>query len=96
MHAVARSCAGPRPKELFDLLERNKSPIEALLRTVKGFTSYTMMRTGDGGMTFTVCQDKASTDESVAVARDWIAKNGANIGAQPPQVTDGTVIMHLK
>lgn len=96
MHAVIRAYSGPNAKQLLDLLEQHKSEVESLLRKVKGFASYTMVRTSDGGVTFTVCQDKAGTDESLAVARDWIQKNGSKIGAQPPKVTEGSVILHLK
>ena len=96
MHAVIRTYSGPNAKQLLDLLDRSKAEIEPLLRKVKGFVSYTLLRTGDGGISFTVCQDKAGADESVALARDWIQKNGATIGARPPNVTEGSVILHLK
>jgi hypothetical protein len=44
----------------------------------------------------TVCEDKAGTDESLRVAREWMGKNAANLGASPPTVTEGPVILHLK
>ena len=56
--------------ELFDLLETRKSDVESLIRTVKGFVGYSLIRTGEGGVSVTVCQDKAGADESVQRARD--------------------------
>ncbi len=96
MHAVVRTYSGKGAKELFDLLEKRKADVEKLIRSVKGFVSYSLVRTGDGGFSVTVAQDKAGADESVQKARDWIKENGANAGASPPHVSEGSVILQLK
>jgi restriction endonuclease Mrr len=96
MHAVIRTYSGKGAKELFDVLERHKADVETVMRPVKGFVSYTAARTGDGGVTVTVCQDKAGTDESIAKARDWVAKNAASVGAAAPTVSEGSVVIHVK
>jgi len=96
MHAVIRTYSGKGAKDLFDVLEKRKTEVESLLRPIKGFVSYTLARSGDGGFSVTVCQDKAGTDESVKAARDWIAKNAGNTGAGAPKVAEGSVITHLK
>jgi hypothetical protein len=41
----------------------------------------------------TACTDKAGTDASLKVARDWIQKKASNIHASPPIVTEGPVIV---
>ena len=96
MHAVVRKFSGTGAKELFDLLEAKKGDVETVLRKVKGFTGYTLMRTGDGGLSVTICKDKAGTDESVVVARDWVKKNASGIGVAPPTLSEGSVFLHLK
>ena len=96
MHAVVRTYSGKGAKELFDVLEKRKKDLESLLRPIKGFVSYTLARSGDGGFSVTVCQDKAGTDESVQAARDWIAKNAANTGAAAPKVSEGPVVLQMK
>jgi restriction endonuclease Mrr len=96
MQVVVRKYSGKGAKELFDVLEKRTADVESLIRSVKGFVSYTLARSGDGGFSVTVCQDKAGIDESVQKARDWIAKNAGNTGAAAPQVSDGAVIVHLK
>ena len=63
---------------------------------MKGFVSYALIRTADGGASVTVCEDKAGTDESLQLARDWIAKNASNTSASAPTVLEGSVILHLK
>ncbi len=94
MYAVARTYSGTGAKELFDLLETRKTDVESLLRSVKGFVSYTLARSDEGGFTVTVCQDKAGTDESKQKAKDWITKNAADIGAPAPIISEGLVILH--
>ena len=96
MHAVIRTYSGKGAKELFDVLEHHKADVETVMRPVKGFVSYTAARIGDGGVTVTVCQDKAGTDESVAKARDWVAKNAASAGAAAPKIAEGPVLIHAK
>jgi uncharacterized protein (DUF1330 family) len=44
----------------------------------------------------TVCRDKAGTEESLKIARDWITKNAASTGVGAPYVSEGPVILHLK
>jgi restriction endonuclease Mrr len=96
MHAVIRTYSGEGAKELFDLLEKRKSDVESLIRSVKGFVSYSLVRTGDGGISVTVCQDKAGAEESVQKAKGWIGTNASDIGASAPKVSEGPVILHLK
>lgn len=96
MQTVIRTYSGKGAKELFDLLEKRTADVEELLRSVKGFVGYTLARSGDGGFSVTVCQDKAGIDESVQKAKDWIAKNAANTGVAAPKVSEGSVLIHLK
>jgi hypothetical protein len=96
MHAVIRTYSGEGAKELIDLVEKNKTDVESLMRAVKGFVGYSLVRTAGGGFSVSIYQDKAGTDESIRVARDWIAKNASNTGVGAPTVTEGTVLLHLK
>jgi hypothetical protein len=96
MHAVIRTYSGPAAKRLFDLLEERKRDVESIIRPVKGFVSYSLLRTADGGASVTVCQDKTGTDESLRVAREWIQKNASSISAGAPAVSEGSVILQLK
>lgn len=95
MHAVIRTYSGKAATDLFDLLEKRKSDVETLMRPIDGFVSYHLVRTPGGGTSVTICQSKAGTDESVRKARQWIATNAAEIGADEPIVSEGPVIVHL-
>ena len=96
MDAVVRTYSGKGSKELFSLLEKNKADVEKLMRSVKGFESYTLARSNssEGGLSLTVCQDKAGTEESVRLAKEWLSKNAANISFDAPKVSAGTIIVH--
>lgn len=95
MHGIVRSYSGPGAAELFGLLDDRKDEVESLIRGVSGFVAYTLIRTDDGGITVTICQDKAGTDESLQVARDWIEKNASGLGAPSPAVSEGPVVLQL-
>jgi hypothetical protein len=96
MQAVIRQYSGKGAAELFDLLEKNATGVEAMMRGVKGFVSYTLARTDSGGFTVTVCKDKAGVDESIQKAREWISQNASTIGASAPVVSAGSVVMYVK
>jgi hypothetical protein len=96
MQMITRKYSGSGTKELFDLLEKHAADVESLLRSVEGFVSYTLARSGIGGFSVTVCQDQAGIDESTKRAKDWIAKNAANMDAGAPEVSVGEVILYLK
>ena len=95
MHAVMRSYSGKGTKALFDLLEKNKGEVESLIR-VKGFVSYSLVRTTRGGFSVSVYEDKAGADESSRAAREWIAKNASKTGVARPIILEGTVMLQLK
>ena len=70
--------------------------MESLLRAIGGFVSYYLVRTSRGGFSVSVYEDKAGADESVRVARDWIAKNAGNLGIARPTVSESTVVFKLQ
>lgn len=95
MHAMVRTYSGPGAQQLFDMLEARKADVEANLRKVSGLVSYTLVRSGDGGLSVTVCRAKAGVEESLAIARDWIRENAANVLGSPPAITEGTVVVQI-
>ena len=44
MHAVIRSYSGSGASELFDLLEKRKSDVEDMMRSIEGFVAYDLVR----------------------------------------------------
>jgi hypothetical protein len=94
MHAVVRSYSGPGASELFDLVGQREEDVKNLIGTVPGFVSYAAFRSGDGGVTVTVCQDKTGTDESSRRAAEWVKENVSSM-ANPPVVTEGGTVLQF-
>ena len=94
MHAVVRTYSGQGAAELFDQLERREEDVKALIGGVPGFVSYSAVRSGDGGVTTTVCQDKAGTDESSRRAATWVMDNVSTTVAAPA-VTEGATVLQF-
>ena len=88
MYAVVRTYSGQGASELFDLLGQREEDVKALISGVQGFVSYVAVRSGDGGVTVTVCEDKAGTDESSRRAAEWVKAN-VSATANPPAITEG-------
>lgn len=88
MHVVVRSYSAGA-SDLFDALEQRESEVRELIGGVPGFVSYVAFLGGDGGgMTVTVCEDKAGTDESSRRAAEWVKENlSGSVGA--PTITEG-------
>ena len=94
MYAVVRSYSGQGASELFDLLGQREEDVKSLISGVPGFVSYAAFRSGDGGMTVTVCQDKTGTDESSRRAAEWVKENVSTTG-NPPVITEGSTVLQF-
>jgi hypothetical protein len=95
MYAVTRGYSGKGARELIDILEKNKVEVEGLIKSIKGFVGYLLVRTPEGGFSVSVFQDKAGAYDSVNVARDWIAKNASHTRVAAPMISEGVVILHV-
>jgi hypothetical protein len=94
VYAVVRTYSGQGASEVFELIEQRQEDVKALLTGVPGFVNYAAVRSDDGGVTMTVCDDKAGTDESSRRAADWIKEN-AGATANPPAITEGNTVLHI-
>lgn len=94
MYAVVRTYSGQGASELFDLLGQREADVHALIGGVPGFVNYVAVRTGNGGVTVTVCEDKSGTDESSRRAAEWVKEN-LSATADPPAVTEGDTVLQF-
>jgi restriction endonuclease Mrr len=61
---------------------------------VPGFIRYAAFRTGDGGITVTMCEDKAGTDESSKRAAGWVEEN-VDGTVDPPRISEGSALLEF-
>jgi hypothetical protein len=94
MHVVVRSYSGEGASELMDLLEQRDDEVRELIGGVPGFVSYAAFRSGDGGATVTVCQDKSGTDESSQRAANWVKENASG-GLASPAISEGEAFLQF-
>jgi hypothetical protein len=94
MYVVVRSYSGQGASELFDLLAQREEDVKDLIGGVPGFASYAAVRSGDGGVTVTICEDKAGTDESSRRAAEWVKEN-VSTTVDPPAITEGNTILQF-
>jgi hypothetical protein len=94
MYAVVRTYSGQGAAELFDLLGEREQDVQDLIGGVPGFVTYSAVRSGDGGVTVTVCEDKAGTDESSRRAAAWVAEN-LSAKADAPELSEGSTVVHF-
>ena len=92
MHSVVRSYSGAGGKS-FSIC--SPSARQTLKRSFEGLVAYTLVQTAHGGISVTVCQDKAGTGESLQRAREWIQANASGTGVSAPTVSEGSVILQL-
>lgn len=94
MYVVIRTYSGEDAKQVFDLIEQRFEEIKELIGGVPGFVSYTAFRSGDGGTTLTVCQDKDGTDQSTSVAAKWVLEN-VDTTPPVPHIEEGSSVAHF-
>jgi hypothetical protein len=93
MHTVVRRY--DNATQLFDELSSREQDVREVIMGSPGFVSYLLVRTDNGGMSITTCQDKAGTDESSRRAADWIKQNLPNLSGATPTITEGEVMFRF-
>ena len=88
--AVRRYTGDPGLAEKFTARRKD---IENVIRTTPGFSSYYMLKTPDGAVTVTVCEDKTGAEKSNQIAADWIKQNMAGVVKKSPEIYAGEVVL---
>jgi hypothetical protein len=79
MHVVIRRYSGAA--QLMGEMERRKD--------------YAVRSGADVLVTITVCDDRAGTDESNRLAREWVQQNVPGVSMGPPEVIDGQAFIEF-
>ncbi|MEI7495771.1 MAG: hypothetical protein WCK66_05850 [Betaproteobacteria bacterium] len=95
MHTVIRSYSGAGAGELIDLIIASKSDVKKMMHSVKGFVSYSVVKTEDGGFTVTVAKTDKAAEAITAAAREWVLSNAKHIKAKAPKINGGKVSLSI-
>lgn len=83
------------PANLADELKARSKDIESLISTVPGFINYYLIKTVDGAVTVTVCDDRAGCEESTKRASTFLRENMQNLKIAAPQIIAGELSFKL-
>ena len=81
--------------ELVSKIKEHEAEVRELLSSIPGFLFYGIADTGTGAFTFTSCEDKAGTDESIARAAGWIKANMPDANIAPPRIIEGESVLQI-
>ncbi|HEY3400622.1 MAG TPA: hypothetical protein VGK03_08325 [Geothrix sp.] len=89
MHSVIRGYVGSQ--NLADELKKQARNIEMEISSVPGFIAYYLLKTEDGAVAVTVCEDRRSCAESTLRAAAWLSRNRPDLRLDPPHLVEGEV-----
>jgi hypothetical protein len=94
MYAVLRTYSGTGADGVFAMLEEREAEVRELIGGVPGFVSYAAVRNGDGGVTMTLCDDKAGAEESSTRAAAFV-KEHLDQPPAAPSITEGDTVIQF-
>jgi len=80
---------------LADELSKRQDEIKNVLRPIAGFHSYYLIKTGDGAVSMTVCENRTGAEESNRVAATWLKDKLPTFATRPPEIMTGELRIHL-
>lgn len=81
---------------LSDELVKHQEDIKSVLQPIRGFHGYYMLKTTDGAVSMTLCEDKAGAEESNRVEATWLKAKLPTFATRAPEITIGEVRIQLE
>jgi len=76
---------------LSDELVKHQEEIKSVLRPIRGLHAYYVLKTTDGAVSMTLCEDKAGADESIRVEANWLKDKLPTFASRAPEISTGEV-----
>ena len=81
---------------LSDEMLKHQDGIKSVLRPIRGFHAYYLVKTSDGVVSMTVFDDKAGAEESNRVEATWLKDKLPTITTRAPDITIGEVSIQIE
>ncbi|HXS83500.1 MAG TPA: hypothetical protein VN896_12360 [Methylomirabilota bacterium] len=81
---------------LSDELVKHQEEIKTVLRPIRGLHAFYLVKTADGVVSMTLCNDKAAADESNRVEAAWLKNNLPTFSNRAPEIVTGEVRFQLE
>jgi len=93
MFASVRKYNGA-PTMVEELVKR-QDEVRSALTPIRGFNAYYLLKSDDGALSMTICEDRAGVEESNRVASTWLKDKLPTFSSRPPEVTIGELQIHV-
>jgi len=80
---------------LADELSKKQDEIKTALKVISGFHAYYLMKTGDGAVSVTLCENRNGAEESNRVEATWLKDKFPTFASRPPEITIGELRVEL-
>jgi hypothetical protein len=80
---------------LADELSKKQDEIKTAFKVISGFHAYYLMKTGDGAVSVTLCENRSGADESNRIEATWLKDKFPTFASRPPEITIGEVRVEL-
>jgi hypothetical protein len=80
---------------LTDELVKREDEIKSVLEPIRGFHAYYLLKTSDGAVSMTVCEDRPGVEESNRVAATWLKDKLPTFATRQPEIWTGELRIHL-
>jgi len=80
---------------LTDELVKKQDELKSIFQPVSGFHAYSLVKTGDGAISMTVCENRAGAEESNRVEAAWLKDKLPTFTTRPPEIWTGELRIHL-
>jgi len=81
---------------LSDELVKHQEEIKTVLRPIRGLHAFYLVKTTEGVVSMTLCNDKAAADESNRVEATWLKNNLPTFSNRAPEIVTGEVRFQLE
>jgi hypothetical protein len=94
MHLVIRRYQVD-PASMNEIMRHERTGFIPIIKDARGFLAFYALDAGEGVLaTVSVFEDRASAEESINMAADYIRQNVAPLLPNPPEITAGEVRAH--
>ena len=80
---------------LSDELVKHQDEIKTALRPISGLHAYYLVKTTDGAVSLTLCEDKAGAEESNRLEATWLKAKLPTFASRAPEIATGEVRFQL-
>ncbi len=80
---------------LVDELVKKHDDLKSVLEPISGFHAYYLLKTSDGAVSMTICENRTGAEDSNRVEATWLKDKLPTFATRAPEITTGEVRIQL-